>query len=351
VHQLQQTADTYSDASSLNTTNQKGLPNQLKTGVEALSGYSMDDVKVHYNSAAPAQFQALAYAKGIDIHIGPGQEKHLPHEAWHVVQQKQGRVKPTRQLKGSIGVNDDQRLEKEADVMGAKAMQFLRKPGTQIIQRNSKEGGIIQMVDLPSVGPGRGSATRNHTEPESGELSTPVQRSPRRLTQGEIKALCKLENRKVRKVTGVVRTKGEDNEKREEYLPPGLSEKERKEKRIIGDRDIKRVKENIKSDYDYTEKKIEYITGYLADFNEGEYPELYHELGVIKEIQIIWLEKIVAYSKRFDLGLQAVFSRSTRDGALKSRAFERSGSSSAEKFGHLAPIASAIYSFLTNVFN
>jgi hypothetical protein len=25
-----------------------------------------------------------------DIHIGPGQEKHLAHEAWHTVQQKQG---------------------------------------------------------------------------------------------------------------------------------------------------------------------------------------------------------------------------------------------------------------------
>ena len=28
-----------------------------------------------------------------DIHLGPGQEKHLPHEAWHVVQQKQGQSK------------------------------------------------------------------------------------------------------------------------------------------------------------------------------------------------------------------------------------------------------------------
>lgn len=26
------------------------------------------------------------------IYIAPGQEKYLPHEAWHVVQQKQERV-------------------------------------------------------------------------------------------------------------------------------------------------------------------------------------------------------------------------------------------------------------------
>jgi len=103
--------------------NLTGLPDDLKTGVEDLSGYSMDDVKVHYNSSQPAQLNAHAYAQGSDIHIGPGQEKHLPHEAWHVVQQKQGRVKPTKQMKGKVNVNDDEGLEREADQMGAKAIQ------------------------------------------------------------------------------------------------------------------------------------------------------------------------------------------------------------------------------------
>lgn len=100
--------------------NKTGLPDQLKTGIENLSGISLDDVKVHRNSDQPAQLQAHAYAQGTDIHLGPGQEKHLPHEAWHVVQQKQGRVKPTIQAKG-IAINDHKGLEKEADVMGAKA--------------------------------------------------------------------------------------------------------------------------------------------------------------------------------------------------------------------------------------
>ncbi|WP_394749996.1 eCIS core domain-containing protein [Spongiimicrobium salis] len=104
--------------------NTTGLPDQLKSGIENLSGYTMDDVKVHYNSSKPAQLQAHAYAQGTDIHLGAGQEKHLPHEAWHVVQQKQGRVKPTLQMKGKININDDASLEKEADVMGAKALQL-----------------------------------------------------------------------------------------------------------------------------------------------------------------------------------------------------------------------------------
>ncbi|MCG8477128.1 MAG: DUF4157 domain-containing protein [Cytophagales bacterium] len=99
-----------------------GLPDQLKSGVENLSGYSMDDVKVHYNSDKPAKLQAQAYAQGTDIHVAPGKEKHLPHEAWHVAQQKQGRVNPTNQMKGKVGINDSETLENEADSMGQKAV-------------------------------------------------------------------------------------------------------------------------------------------------------------------------------------------------------------------------------------
>ncbi|MEO9964997.1 MAG: DUF4157 domain-containing protein [Reichenbachiella sp.] len=123
VTQLQSLADTFtSDSKPIQKReNNTGLPGHLKSGVENLSGYAMDDVKVHYNSDKPAQLNAHAYAQGTNIHLAPGQEKHLPHEAWHVVQQKQGRVKPTTQLKGKVHINDDQQLEKEADVMGLKA--------------------------------------------------------------------------------------------------------------------------------------------------------------------------------------------------------------------------------------
>jgi hypothetical protein len=103
--------------------NHTGLPNYLKSGIESLSGMSMDHVKVHYNSDKPTQLQAHAYAQGSDIYLGAGQERHLPHEAWHIVQQAQGRVRPTLQMKAGR-VNDDPSLEKEADMMGEKAVQF-----------------------------------------------------------------------------------------------------------------------------------------------------------------------------------------------------------------------------------
>jgi hypothetical protein len=102
--------------------NHTGLPDALKSGVESLSGLSLDDVRVHYNSPKPVQLQALAYTQGTDIHVAPGQERHLPHEAWHVVQQAQGRVRPTMKMMDGIKVNDDSGLEHEADVMGVKAL-------------------------------------------------------------------------------------------------------------------------------------------------------------------------------------------------------------------------------------
>ncbi|HET6989929.1 MAG TPA: DUF4157 domain-containing protein, partial [Bacteroidia bacterium] len=113
-----------------------------KSGIENLSGISMNDVNVHYNSSQPAQLNAHAYAQGTDIHLASGQEKHLPHEAWHVVQQKQGRVKPTMQMKGKVNVNDDKGLEKEADVMGAKALQM--KSAQQSVSINSGNTKSIQ---------------------------------------------------------------------------------------------------------------------------------------------------------------------------------------------------------------
>jgi hypothetical protein len=103
--------------------NNTGMPDQLKAGVESLSGIDMSDVRVHYNSDKPAEVGALAYTQGTDLQVASGQEKHLAHEAWHVVQQAQGRVQPTTQLK-DVAVNDDPGLENEADVMGERALSI-----------------------------------------------------------------------------------------------------------------------------------------------------------------------------------------------------------------------------------
>jgi Domain of unknown function (DUF4157) len=125
--------------------NRTGMPDQLKKGLEQLSGMDLSGARVHGNSSKPARINAVAYTQGQDIYMGPGQEKHLPHEGWHAVQQMQGRVKPTMQAQG-ISINDDAGLEREADVMGAKALQIkeAEKASTDSAHQGSTslQGGV-----------------------------------------------------------------------------------------------------------------------------------------------------------------------------------------------------------------
>tara|TARA_B100000508_G_C11464086_1_gene280660 strand:+ start:516 stop:2303 length:1788 start_codon:yes stop_codon:yes gene_type:complete len=155
-----------------NRENNTGLPDQLKAGIENLSGISMDDVKVYRNSDKPAQLQAHAYAQGTDIHLGPGQEKHLPHEAWHVVQQKQGRVQPTVQLNSGANVNDNIDLENEADAMGKKALQmksFVKSPSEPplhfpLIQKRAFSSVIQRVTSI--------THTYSYVTPDIGDKKT-----------------------------------------------------------------------------------------------------------------------------------------------------------------------------------
>jgi len=125
-----------------------GLPDPLRAGIESLSGVSMEGVAVHYNSPRPAQLHAAAYAQGRDIHLAPGQDHHLPHEAWHVVQQAQGRVKATAQLKNGVPLNDDGALEREADAMGARAAGAGRPlaPGSAPAQLAPRDGVVQRQL-------------------------------------------------------------------------------------------------------------------------------------------------------------------------------------------------------------
>lgn len=116
------------------------LPRQLKAGVESLAGVAMDDVRVHRDSSGPARIGALAYAKGSDIHLGPGQDGHLPHEAWHVAQQKQGRVKAG----GGAAVNAEPALEAEADRMGLAASLGAASGEIGTPRAASAGAGVIQ---------------------------------------------------------------------------------------------------------------------------------------------------------------------------------------------------------------
>jgi len=211
-------------------TNQNGLPGNLKSGIEQLSGYSMDDVKVHYNSSQPAQLQALAYAQGTDIHIAPGQEKHLPHEAWHVAQQKQGRVQPTLQMKAGVPVNDDAGLENEADVLGQKANSVgkttekeskagvVQQKAEEVLQGKFTQGSLphfsknqpIQLED-----DGKAAAAKNNVTKEQIDKVRPLKDKPLE----EIKAATRLTNEQI--ATAQARLFGDIKVEKQQFEPLG----------------------------------------------------------------------------------------------------------------------------------
>lgn len=90
------------------------LPQALRHGLTARFGMDFGHVRVHRDSARPAGLQALAYTQGADVFLAPGQGHLLGHELGHVVQQAQGRVRPTQQTRHLV-LNDDVGLELEAD--------------------------------------------------------------------------------------------------------------------------------------------------------------------------------------------------------------------------------------------
>jgi hypothetical protein len=144
--------------------NNTGLPDQVKSGVENHSGYSLDDVNVHYNSAKPAQLNAHAFAQGKAIHIGPCQEQLLPHEAWHVVQQKQGRVRPTKQLKAKVDLIGNPMSNSKGNLNGVNALQRVESVTSGLknssnlkgqdspIQRNEESTQVLDNLAEPIVG-------------------------------------------------------------------------------------------------------------------------------------------------------------------------------------------------------
>ncbi|MEM8961371.1 MAG: hypothetical protein AAGD38_07840 [Acidobacteriota bacterium] len=99
------------------------MPSELAWGFVALSGIAMYRVEVFYNSPEPKRVWAHAFARDREIHLAPGQEEHLPHEAWHVVQQAEGRV-PSRARLGGVDLNDDAGLEIEASRLGERAWRL-----------------------------------------------------------------------------------------------------------------------------------------------------------------------------------------------------------------------------------
>lgn len=113
------------------------LPRDVRAKMETAFSADFSDVRVHIGHEATS-LGAIAYTWGTNIHFAPGQynphtiqgQKLLGHELWHVLQQKQGRVR--NPFGGGVAVVQDHALEAEADRMGIKAAM------TQMPRRNKE---------------------------------------------------------------------------------------------------------------------------------------------------------------------------------------------------------------------
>lgn len=127
--------------------NKTGLPDDLKAAIESASGLSLDEVRVHYNSDKPAQIGAYAYADYPNIYVATGQEKYLAEEAWHLVQQMQGRVKATSKTNG-VDVNKKKSLEEEAVKHGNQVSKQETDSLPQKLEQKTVQGGVAQLASL-----------------------------------------------------------------------------------------------------------------------------------------------------------------------------------------------------------
>lgn len=101
------------------------LPPPLRHALETQTGADLSDVRVH-RTHAPHMLGAHAYTHGTDIHIAPDAphvlgsrgQALLAHEAWHVVQQAQGRVRP---LPGTVDASHTTSAADAAKIIGGDA--------------------------------------------------------------------------------------------------------------------------------------------------------------------------------------------------------------------------------------
>jgi hypothetical protein len=152
--QLQMKSESGSEGISTN------MPEDVKSKMENSFGTDFSDVSIHKNSEQATNIGALAYTQGSDVHFAPGQyepgshkgQELLGHELTHVVQQREGRVKPDTEQQKGLNINSDNSLEKEADEMGARAAQGkmanVRGNGDGVQMQKSKESTVTEEPEM-----------------------------------------------------------------------------------------------------------------------------------------------------------------------------------------------------------
>ena len=153
AQRVEETAQTQSLSTSAQSTPRSSgaaLPDRLQANIEAMSGHSLTGVRVFRQSSEPAQLKAHAFTRGTDIHLAPGQDQHLAHEAWHVVQQLDGRVQADSSVAG-VAINTSPALENEADKMGQRALSGSVEATAPDVVHSTEESPVVQRREAPDT--------------------------------------------------------------------------------------------------------------------------------------------------------------------------------------------------------
>jgi hypothetical protein len=161
--------------------NDTGLPDGLKSSIKALSGISMDGVKLHYNSSQRAHLNALAYAQSAEIHIAPGQGREADVMGQRMLSIEQGVVQRVEEKGGKETPAQKiiESVQKEV-----KKMDFTYCPGSdcrklaedtlKVIKNenitNKCELMKIQQGMLVANGPIKGDDRTSNTEGDTDDL-------------------------------------------------------------------------------------------------------------------------------------------------------------------------------------
>jgi hypothetical protein len=151
--------------------NNTGMPDDVLQKMENTYNTDFSNVQIYPDSIRAQELDAAAFTRssrqGHEIHFAPGQyspgttagQEMLNHELGHVIQQRQGIVKPTTSAKG-LPVNDDPALEQQADRMGP--VPSHSRPGTQNeANYKSSDSSLIQMQCKTDTSSGIASGTAN----------------------------------------------------------------------------------------------------------------------------------------------------------------------------------------------
>ncbi len=135
------------------------LPEDFQTKMESSFGEDFSNVKINKDSKDANELDALAFTQGNNIHFKNGEfdssskngQELIAHELSHVVQQRHRDIGTTHK-ENNYDVNDNEGLEKEADINAKKAVngEMISNPfSTNQNTNSSPNTNVSQKKNLP----------------------------------------------------------------------------------------------------------------------------------------------------------------------------------------------------------